>query len=174
MQLAYVMADGPGGTDRLLSSLAAELSGRGVTLAGVVQTNTPREATHRCDMDVRVLPDGATHCISQSLGAHARGCRLDPAALDRAVEEVRAGFPGAAELLIVNKFGKHEAEGRGFRDLIAEALARDVPVLCGVGRLNEAAFHAFAGDLARRLPPDLRALHAWVAEARGEPTRAAQ
>jgi hypothetical protein len=65
---------------------------------------------------VRVLPEGAILRISQVLGPQARGCRLVPAALETAVVLVVAGLSCGADLLIVNKFGKHEAEGGPRRD----------------------------------------------------------
>ena len=70
-----------------------------------------------------------------------------------------------ADVLIVNKFGKHEAEGRGFRDVIAEALARDMPVLVGTNGLNRPAFDAFAGGLAVELAPAAAEIDAWIGRA---------
>ena len=119
-------------------------------------------------MDVRVLPDGPVIRISQSLGPGARGCRLDPEALETAVGLVEAQLAKGADVLIVNKFGKHEAEGRGFRGVIAEALAQDVPVVVGLSRMNHAAFLEFAGDLATEVAPDESALAGWLAEARAD------
>jgi hypothetical protein len=113
-------------------------------------------------MDVRVLPDGAILRISQDLGPQSRGCRLDPAALETAVGLVAASLSSGADLLIVNKFGKHEAEGRGFRDVIAEAVAMDIPVLVGLNAINRPAFESFADGLAVQLPSDPTALMAWV------------
>lgn len=115
-------------------------------------------------MDVRVLPDGAVLRISQDLGPQARGCRLDPATLETAVGLVAASLSSGADLLIVNKFGKHEADGRGFRNVIAEAVALDIPVLVGLNSLNQTAFETFAEGLAIELPPDPIALMAWVKE----------
>ncbi len=66
------------------------------------------------------------------------------------------------DALILNKFGKHEAEGRGFRDLIAEALSRGIPVVAGVNRLNEAAFLDYAGAMAETLPADPERIADWV------------
>jgi hypothetical protein len=100
--------------------------------------------------------------ISQDLGPQARGCRLDPAALETAVGLVAAGLSSGADLLIVNKFGKHESEGRGFRSVIAEAVAMDIPVLVGLNALNRPAFESFAEGLAIQLPSDPAALMAWV------------
>lgn len=163
MRLGYVMTEGRGETDRLLADLAEALMAEGMRLAGVVQTNTECAPSHLCDMDVRVLPAGPKICISQSLGAGARGCRLNPDALEQAVAHVGAALHGgAAQILILNKFGKHEAGGRGFRPLIAEALALDLPVLAGVNRGNLDAFQTFAQGLATPVQPSLTALLDWA------------
>jgi hypothetical protein len=102
--------------------------------------------------------------ISQDLGPQARGCRLDPAALETAVAMVAATLSSGTALLIVNKFGKHEAEGRGFRNVIAEAVAMDIPVLVGLNALNRPAFESFAEGLAIQLAATTGALMAWVNE----------
>jgi len=162
MKLAYTMAPGRGDTDLLLERLATELGARGRRCCGVVQINSERDDAGPCDMDVRVLPDGPVLRISQDLGPQARGCRLDPAALETAVGLVATRLLSGADVLIINKFGKHEAEGRGFRDVIAEAVAMDVPVLVGVNALNRQAFEAFAGDMPTRLSPDVEVLMEWA------------
>lgn len=167
MHLAYTMAPGRGDTDLILLKLATELADRGLRCCGTVQINTERAEAGPCDMDVKVLPDGPVLRISQDLGPSARGCRLDPAALETAVGLVSASLPHGADVLIVNKFGKHEAEGRGFRTAIAEALALGLPVIVGLNALNLAAFQEFCGGLATRLPPESGALRAWVCEATG-------
>jgi nucleoside-triphosphatase THEP1 len=162
MTLAYTMAPGRGDTDLVLQRVAADLMASGLKCIGTVQVNTERQSDCPCDMDVRVLPDGPVLRISQHLGAQSRGCRLDPAALETAVGLVAARLVRGVDLLIVNKFGKHEAEGRGFRDVIAEAVAMDVPVLVGLNALNREAFEAFSGGLAIQLAPEPGVLRAWV------------
>jgi hypothetical protein len=161
MNIACTMAPGRGDTDLLLHRFADMLARRGCRTSGTVQINTERDDAGPCDMDVKVLPHGPVICISQSLGRGSKGCRLDPAALEGAVGLVEASFAAGPDCLIVNKFGKHEVEGRGFRPLIAEALSRDIPVLVGLNQLNAAAFHAFAEGMAVELPPTLPALTAW-------------
>ncbi|MCF6231899.1 MAG: DUF2478 domain-containing protein [Rhodobacteraceae bacterium] len=161
MFLAYVMTQTRGTTDVLLTQFSQMMIERGNRLVGVAQTNTECADQTLCDMDVLVLPDGPTIRISQSLGKGAKGCRLDPAALEQAVALVSAGLDGDPQLLVVNKFGKHEAEGRGFRPVIGEALSRGVPVLAGVNSINEAAFVEFTEGLGQRLDGTTEALEAW-------------
>lgn len=167
MNLAYTMTSGRGDTDLVLATLAEALAGRGLRCCGAVQINTERADSGPCDMDVKTLPDGPVMRISQNLGAAARGCRLDAAALETCVALTLGRLKQGADLMIVNKFGKHESEGRGFRDAIAEALAAGVPVLVGLNALNRAAFDDFAGGLALALPPEREALLDWACSVAG-------
>ena len=164
MRIAYTMAPGRGDTDLLLAGIAESLEVKGFRTCGTVQMNTACGEDGPCDMDVKVLPDGPLIRISQSLGKGSRGCRLDPGALETSIALCEERLE-TADLLLVNKFGKQEASGRGFRGLIGEALARDLPVLVGLNALNKAAFHEFAGDAAVALPPEEEALMVWLSAA---------
>ena len=112
-------------------------------------------------MLLQVLPDGPVIRINQNLGHGARGCRLDGGALEQALTEVTSRTSGA-QLLVVNKFGKLEASGRGYVPLIVQALDRGLPVLIGVSVLNLPDLQAFAGDLMRELPDTPEAILAWA------------
>ena len=161
MKLAYVMSSEKGNANELLTALASDLQADQVRVVGTIQTNTPRPKSHKCDMDVRVLPDGEVIRISQNLGPNSRGCHLDPDALEQAVAQTQARL-AQADLLIINKFGKHEAEGRGFRDVIAQAVMDDLPVLVGTNSLNIEAFLAFCDGDALELSADSEALRSWA------------
>ena len=162
MNLAYTMTDRSGDLDLVLLALSEHLAELGWKTAGVVQVNTDRKDCHRCDMDVRVLPHGPTIRISQSLGKEAKGCRLDPQSLEVAVGLAGARLRDGADVLIVNKFGKHEADGRGFRPLVAEAIELGIPVLVGLNTIHDPAFQNFTGGLAQALAPEVNALTDWI------------
>ena len=133
MKIAYTMAPGRGDTDLLLSRVARRIAKMGLRVCGTVQINSERETDGPCDMDVQVLPDGPVIRISQTLGAHSRGCRLDTSALEEAVG-----------------------------DVIADALVNDIPVLVGLNQLNLAAFKEFAGGLETELRPEEHKLFEWL------------
>jgi nucleoside-triphosphatase THEP1 len=153
MRLAYVTLQGRGRTDALIAEVAALLAADGVRLAGTVQSNIERPNRRKCDMDLTILPDGPIVRISEDRGDLARGCILDSGALEQTVHAVQQRLAGA-QVLIVNKFGKREGEGRGLVPVIAEALELGLPVLIGVNGLNLAAFLAFAGAEASPLPAE--------------------
>ena len=160
--LAFLRAPETGQTNRLLAGLASRLAARGVRVCGSVQIDSPRAGQARCDMDLRLLPDGALLRISENRGIGAGGCQLDPGALEAAVAEVTSRLAQGADLLIVNKFGKQEADGHGFRALIAEAVASGIPVLVGLNAAGAAGFAAFAEGLAEALTPEAEALDQWA------------
>ena len=163
MNIAYTMSSARGDTDLVLESLAKSLIAKGLRVCGIVQINTQnQDCGHRCDMDVQVLPDGPVIRISQSLGRESKGCRLDTAALEQAVGEVTGRLGQGADVFILNKFGKHEADGRGFRDLIAQALSQDIPVITGVNKQNLETFLEFSGGYASPVSSDVATLSDWL------------
>ena len=161
MMLGYVMTPERGETDLLLTALAQRLLAAGHGIVAAVQSNQDCETGPGCDMDLAILPDGPVIRISQNLGPESKGCKLDAGALEQAVEEVAQRMAGC-KALILNKFGKHEGEGRGFRALIGQALAEDIPVLLGVNARNLMAFQAYAGDFATELTADPATLADWL------------
>ncbi len=156
------MAPGRGDTDALLQTVARGLQPLGLALAGTVQINTELADQDRCDMDVLVLPDGPTIRISQSLGPNSQGCRLNPDALEQSVQASQIQLAKGADVVLINKFGKHEADGRGFRDVIAEALAQDIPVVVGLNPNNKPAFDTFCDGQAIQLDANAEAILEWV------------
>ena len=163
MRLAHIRSDIPGKMNETLRDLADGMQAGGARVVGAVQINSEPEDDSACDMDLKLLPDGPTICISQSLGPGSSGCRLDPERLEQAVHECEVRLAAGADILIVNKFGSHEAEGRGFRDLIGTALANGVPVVVGVTTAKLPEFREFVGDLGEELPCDPKGLQEWVA-----------
>ncbi|PSL17875.1 DUF2478 domain-containing protein [Shimia abyssi] len=161
LKIAYTMAHGRGELDLLLAELAQRLQARGLKTRGIVQINSGCETDQKCDMDVQVLPDGPMIRISQFLGKEARGCRLDPDAMATAVAEVERSLANPFDVFLLNKFGKQEAEGRGFRDLLAEAAASGATVIAGTNPLNAKMFEEFADGEAACVDADIDALISW-------------
>lgn len=159
--LGYVVATGRGAGDRLISDVGLALRASGRRIAGAVQENVDVDPAHKCRMDLHILTGKDVVRISQDLGALSKGCRLDPDGLERAVGLVAAGLEAGADLLVINKFGKQEMDGRGFRPLMGEALSRGIPVLTTVNSANIAGFEAWADGLAMQLPEEKAAVLDW-------------
>ncbi len=163
MRLGYISLPGRGASDLFLAQVVEALTGR-LRLCGTVQTNTARVDRRKCDMDLRLLSSGEVLRISEDRGVYARGCTLDTSVLAQAAAATEAALQGS-ELLIVNKFGKTEAEGGGFSPVIGEAICLGMPVLLGVNALNLPAFEAFADGMAEALPADLAYVTDWCLRA---------
>ncbi len=161
MKIAYTMTQGRGELDLLLADFAETLRLRGVRTSGIVQINTEHDTSHRCDMDVKILPDGPKVRISQYLGKESKGCRLNPEALETAAAKVSQSMEDPFDIFILNKFGKQEADGRGFRDMIGTALEKGAAVLVGTNPMNEEKLVDFSGGIATSVAPTPEALMAW-------------
>lgn len=149
----------PGEADRILAQLIAELQADGLRVAGAIQMNTDTGADCACDMDLIVLGDDAGPIrISQSLGPHSTGCRLDPEALEHVAMRVGRHLEGA-DILVLPKFGRQEAAGRGFRQVISATVAAGMPVVLHVPRDCRDAFDRFTDGMAERIDPD--AIRQW-------------
>lgn len=148
--------------DPILARLADWLQVRGFSVVGLVQRNPEVPGGSRCNMEVEILPGGERLLISEDRGSGARGCRLDPGLLLGALAQAQARLDAGADLLILNRFGKLEAEGSGGRDLMTDAVAQAVPVVVAVPWRNIDAFRSFAGDFAAEMP--LLAFEDWAQE----------
>jgi len=162
MKIGYTKISGHGELDLLLSGVADKLATAGKRCMGIVQINTDREDCHRCDMDVQVLSGGPKIRISQDLGKDSRGCRLNPEAMAEAIAGVEQRMDSGYDVFLLNKFGKQESEGKGFRELLGEAAGAGATVIVGTNGLNEDAFIEFSGGIAEFVEPNEAAILAWV------------
>lgn len=166
--LGVLTVPGRGAADLLLERVATRLAAEGWPLAGAVQVNRDHAvAGRKCHMDLHVLGTDHVVCISQDLGAGSRGCRLDAAALETAVGLAEAALAAGPRprLVILNKFGKREVEGGGFRPLIGRALGMGLPVLTAVGQGNLDGFDDFADGLAEPMGATEAEALAWCRRA---------
>lgn len=148
--IALVYSDAALAAD-VMRHLAASLADDGASCCGVVQHTEPRPDRARCDVVLEDLTSGERSRLTEDRGPGARGCRLDMTELAGAVERARAALAADADVLIVNKFGKAEAAGGGFRSVIGDAVALGRPVLIAVPCGNLDSWRAFCGDLAIEL-----------------------
>ena len=64
--------------------------------------------------------------------------------------------------MILNKFGKLEAEGRGLRDTLSEAVQLGVPIIVGVPYRNIEQWRVFAEGLAEECDLGSSRLPEWL------------
>lgn len=159
--LAVVYTDGIA-ADRFLADLGYRLRDMGVRVAGLVQHNQYVRDRAKCDMDIEELASGDIFRISEYRGNGARGCRLSRSALSSALGLLKKALCEEPTILILNKFGKVEAEGGGVRDTIAEATELGISVVVGVPARNLDQWRNFTGDFADECELDPVRVETWL------------
>lgn len=155
--------------DTFLAAVTRRLRAEGVKLAGVIQENAGDADAACSKMTLVDLAANERFHISQDLGSLASGCRLDPGGLAAADGKLRTALDTGADLVILNKFGKAEAEGGGLRSTFARAIGTGVPVLTAVRPPYTEPWAEFHGGLAITLSPDLDAVCAWCRSVASRP-----
>lgn len=117
-------------------------------------------------MDLTTLGSAQTFGIWQPLGNGSRGCRLHPGALADCSFFLDGELVAGVDLLMLNRFGRGESEGRGFCDLISTAMALGIPVLTAARPTYETGGAAFGDGLTCGLPMVQAAVLAWMADLR--------
>jgi nucleoside-triphosphatase THEP1 len=163
--LAALVYDEQAYPDDILRQIVDRCRARGLRLAGVIQHKS-HEAAHRCDMLLEDLATGRRASIFAGRGRAAKGCQMDEDAMLEVVSGIERGLKENPELLMLNKFGKFEAEGAGMRDLIAQAISMGIPVLIGVPVRNLHAWREYAGELSTELH-NSRDVDGWLARTMG-------
>jgi nucleoside-triphosphatase THEP1 len=158
--IVFQPGDGPA-IEHALAMVAARVRNEDFELAGALQLEIAAADGCRCDLVLVELSTGRHMDISEKRGAEAQGCRLDTSALEAVAGLVASSVEAGADLLIVNRFGKREAQGGGFRSAIETAVAKGVPVLVAVNAAGLADWQAFAEDLDERLPLEVSRIEAW-------------
>lgn len=155
-----------GDIDSFLAQMVGFMQPLGLRLRGVLQSRGAVGGDCHCaEMDLTTLGSNKTFRISQPLGNAARGCRLNPGALAECAAYLEAELPGA-DVLILNRYGKGESEGRGFRDLISAAIGLGIPVLTAIRPTYAQSWADFGGDLACNLDMDPASVMEWLTNMR--------
>ncbi len=159
--LALVYSDGLA-ADQIISNLGYKIRDAGIAVAGLVQHNKFIRERTRCNMELEELASGIVLKISEDRGEEARGCRIDRGAMSEAANLLSSSLEREPDLLILNKFGKLEAEGRGLRDILSDAVQLGVPIVVGVPYRNIEQWRAFTGGLAEECPIDFNRGREWL------------
>ncbi|HVX78819.1 MAG TPA: DUF2478 domain-containing protein [Bradyrhizobium sp.] len=154
--LVYQQNEDP---DQILRDFAADLNRRGYRPVGLVQTG------HHCvdapKLSAMLVHTGEELQLLQDLGTCAAGCRLDVGQLLDAGSQVANAIDQGADLVIINRFGRQEREGKGLCYLIERALSADIPVVIAVPGHRFADWIEFADGMSVKLNCNREALDAW-------------
>lgn len=162
-RIAAIVYDRTDEVDRLIADFAAARVAEGRSVAGLVETQPGADACLTREMRLRDIASGTTIRICQDLGAGARGCRIDPRGLAQAASVLRVSIAAGPDLVVVNKFGKMEADGEGLIEEIGACVADGIPLVVGIPRRFAQTWDDFAGGLDEKVAPARDALEDWWA-----------
>lgn len=164
LSLAAIVYQPADDVDDLLARFAFGLVHGGRRLGGIVQRNTKGDRGQRERMEVIDLMTGKAIRICQELGKGAAACKLNPGGLAEAAMAVTRAVAAGVELVVVNKFSKQEAAGRGLRTEIADAVTAGLPLLTAVPDSCHEAWMRFTGGFGTTLLCEGRVVEDWWEE----------
>jgi hypothetical protein len=149
----------------LMRDFALGLAAGGARVAGVTQMRGA-DTAGRPRVFLKDVATGAEYLISQDLGPGSVACNLDAGELAMACAAVESAARAGADLIVVSKFSKQEAERGGLCDAFRAAMRARIPVIAAVSPHFREEWRAFAGPLAVDVEPTADALAEWWARAR--------
>lgn len=155
--LAALVYDEHDDPDAVLRGFADQLNAHGFRAVGLVQAGQCADSS----LSAVLVHNGETVLLAQPPRAGATGCKLDLSRLQDAGERVAGALQSGADILIINRFGKRERDGKGLAYLIERALDADIPVVIAVSRQSFADWIKFAGGMSVKLACDRAVLEAW-------------
>ncbi len=145
----------------VMAEFAEALAARGRRIAGFIQVSANTRGCACSETHVLDLESGVRIPILQDLGAHAQACRADSAALADVAARTLQALERRPDLLVINRFGRLESEGKGMREEIAAAAVAGIPVLVAVASRYLEAWRGFALGLGEELACSRAVVEDW-------------
>jgi nucleoside-triphosphatase THEP1 len=165
--LVYGEHDDP---DAVLREFAADLNARGVRAVGMVQAGACADSS----LSAVLVHSGETLLLARDFDPNAKGCSLDIGRLQNAGARVSDAIDAGADLVIINRFGKREQNGKGLAHLIEKSLGADIPVVIAVSSQRFDDWIKFAGGMTVKLTCSRDALGVWWQKVSARLPRAAE
>jgi hypothetical protein len=143
--------------DAVLRDFADELKASGRRVVGMVQTGQCADSS----LSAVLVHTGEVLLLAQPATPPGSGCKLDLSRLQDAAAQVAGAMETGADLVIVNRFGKRERNGKGLARVIEQALDADIPVVIAVSSASFADWIKFADGMSVKLRCDRASLDAW-------------
>jgi nucleoside-triphosphatase THEP1 len=155
--LAALVYEADQDPDTVLRDFAGDLGARGFRVVGMVQAGQCADFS----LSAMLIHSGEKLLLAQDFDPASSGCRLDLGRLQNAGVRVAEALESGADLLIVNRFGKHERDGKGLSHLVERALGADIPVVIAVPGDRFADLIKFADGMSVKLRCSRAALDGW-------------
>lgn len=147
--------------DAAMADAVRRMEARGLRVGGLLQAGDRSSATRCASLALHDIGSGRQVPLFESRGAGARGCRLNPSGLAEASGWLREAIERRVDVLVVNRFGRQEAEGAGLLNEIAAAIMAEIPVVVAVDEDLLSAWQAFLGEAPVALAPDAERIASW-------------
>jgi nucleoside-triphosphatase THEP1 len=156
--VVYGVKDNP---DRLLLDFTEDLRRSGVRTAGLVQLDSWTGQSDDRAVRTVVLSTREVIPVAHERNLAATGCGLDCRKLASIAKMIEAAIQEGADLVVINRFGKLEATGKGLIELIQQAADADIRALIAVPESRFAGWIKFSAGMSVRLPCRRAALDRW-------------
>jgi hypothetical protein len=154
-----------GASGALIQDLFAALADRrspALRIVGVVAQSHGLADRRCCAGYLRRIADGERFAMFEELGAGSTACHLEASGAALAAEAVRQDLTAGCDLVLLSKFGKLEAAGKGLWSAFTAAVEAHIPLLTSVSPAVTKAWENFAGTGFITLPADGAAIDAWL------------
>lgn len=158
--IGVIEAESSKAAQRSFRDFASRWQGR-VRIAGVIESPRPGREEGRGAGELHCLGSGAVFQLYHPEQCEGGGCGVDPHGAAMASHAVEGDIAAGCDLVILNKFGKLEAERAGLLSAFMAAIGAGVPVLTYVSAEYVREWARFADPLFCRLEDRPDAIDAW-------------
>jgi hypothetical protein len=151
--------------DAILADAVHRIRARGISVGGLLQRTGDCLSNGRLSIWLDDVGTGETLRLDQPRGPGAKDCIVDPDALAQATNLLRQAIETAPRLIVINRFGYAESEGKGMLAEIADAAISGAVVLIAVRSARLDSLERFLGGPATVLQPSAAAIADWVERA---------
>jgi len=149
----------------VMKAFVHDLKSTGVNVHGILQ-EVPKEldpATAGCGVDAIDVKTGEHVALVRPTQYELDNkiCSLDLSRLAEASMILRRALDEHADIVVVEKFGKHEKDGGGLSADLLAIMAEGIPTVISVPMDEQAAWETFSGGLGVILNCDLDQLKTW-------------
>ena len=147
--------------DKIIRDVVIGLKSDGLAVAGIIQRSGRADPVLCQGVNVEFIGSDKLLSISQELGPDATGCSLDQTRLADVAGLLAETVEKGADLLVINRFGKSEANGGGLIDCANTAIMAGIPVLMAVGWKYHAKWCAYHGGMGLEIEPEKELIANW-------------
>lgn len=152
-----------------LASFVESLKESNVRVGGILQEKVSLEGAGMARVEAIDIATGQRSSINKPTSETTRNddCSLDVSALATTSSILRTAIEDRVDLIVVEKFGDEEREGKGLIDEILQAIAAGIPLLIAVPETNLDVWTERSGAMGDVIPFEETAFHEWWARLKG-------